>query len=177
MKDFFKTTFACMLGMVIAGLIIPIVGILIIVGIVASSSADSDIEITSDLKYLIDPYLSYEQMPKLVIYSKTNIKIDCDVKRIDALLIANDTVTTCANSNDINSSANANQLFVNGAIVAKKLVANRTYGAAAGANSIVPAEIINFDPTLYQFSSSAEMNDNAGGKLDTTYIHEVAPRI
>ena len=49
MKDFFKTTFACMLGMVIAGLIIPIVGILIIVGIVASSSADSDIEKNSVL--------------------------------------------------------------------------------------------------------------------------------
>ncbi|MBR4988693.1 MAG: signal peptide peptidase SppA [Bacteroidaceae bacterium] len=49
MKDFFKTTFACMLGMVIAGLIIPIVGILIIVGIAASSSADSDIEKNSVL--------------------------------------------------------------------------------------------------------------------------------
>ena len=58
MKDFFKTTFACMLGMVIAGLIIPIVGILIIVGIAASSSADSDIEKNSvlflDLNGIID---------------------------------------------------------------------------------------------------------------------------
>lgn len=37
MKAFFKTTFACVLGIVIAGLILPIVGIMLIAGIVASS--------------------------------------------------------------------------------------------------------------------------------------------
>ena len=37
MKAFFKTTFACVLGIVIAGLILPIVGIMLVAGIVASS--------------------------------------------------------------------------------------------------------------------------------------------
>ena len=36
MKDFFKTTFACVLGMVIAGLILPILGISIVAGALSS---------------------------------------------------------------------------------------------------------------------------------------------
>ena len=116
-------------------------------------------------------------MPKLIIYSKKNININCEVNRIDALIIANGTVNTCANSSNINAAANSRQLFVNGAIVAKKLVANRTYGAATGANSIIPAEIINFDPTLYQFSGSAQADDDTTGRLDVTYMHELSPRL
>ena len=142
-------------------------------------SAESDITITADggdLDYLNSTYLTYSQMPKLIIYSKTNINISCDINRIDALLIANDTVNTCADSDNINSQKNSRQLFINGAIIAKRLIANRTYGAATGANSIVPAEIINFDPTLYQFGSSAEADDDATGRLDITYTHELAPR-
>ena len=49
MKKFFKTTLACLLALVIAGVIIPIVGISIIAGVVASSGADSTIEKNSVL--------------------------------------------------------------------------------------------------------------------------------
>lgn len=140
-------------------------------------SADDDIVITGDLIYFDKVYLNYGQMPKLVIYAKKNIYIDCGVNRIDALLIADDTVVTCGNSDNPNSAINSNQLFVNGAIIAAKLIANRTYGAATGANSIVPAEIINFDPTLYQFGGSAEADDDTTGRLDVTYMHELPPRL
>ena len=159
-------------------------------------SADEDITIGENLEYLNGNYLSYENMPKLVIYSKKNIYIECGVTRIDALLIANDTVVTCNNIGDvtglnnsdnnkldkrikstINNPENSNQLMINGAIIAKRLIANRTYGAATGANSIVPAEIVNFDPTLYQFGGSAEANDDTTGRLDVTTMHEVAPRL
>lgn len=49
MKKFFKTTLACMLALLIVGLILPIVGISIIAGVVASSGADSTIEKNSVL--------------------------------------------------------------------------------------------------------------------------------
>lgn len=162
-------------------------------------SSDNDITISSDLEYLNGSYLRLSQMPKLIIYAKNNIYINCDVSRIDALLIANDTVVTCNNLGDvtnlknesdkgkgeldrtisetINSSDNSNQLFINGAIIAKRLIANRTYGAASGANSVVPAEIVNFDPSLYQFSGSIESDDDTTGRLDMTYIHELPPRL
>ena len=143
-------------------------------------SSNGNITISADagdLTYLNKPYLNYDQMPKLVIYAKGNININCGVGRIDALLIADNTVNTCADSNDINSEKNSKQLFVNGAIIATRLIANRTYGAATGANSIVPAEVINFDPTLYQFGGSAEANDDTTGRLDVSYMHELPPRL
>lgn len=140
-----------------------------------------------DLIYLNNTYLNYNQMPKLVIYAKGNIYIDCNFNRIDALLIADDTVVTCNNfdgvltdenvNKHINDQINARQLYINGTIIAKRVIANRTYGAATGANSIIPAEIINFDPTLYQFGGSSEADDDATGRLDMTYIHEIAPRL
>ena len=58
MKAFLKTTFACVLGIVIAGLILPIVGIMFVAGIVASSAGGSEIEENSilflDLKGAIE---------------------------------------------------------------------------------------------------------------------------
>lgn len=150
-------------------------------------SSDNDLVVNGDLIYLDGVYINYEQMPKLVIYSKKNIYIDCAVSRIDALLIAEDTVVTCNNfegsltdanvTKHINDPANSNQLYINGTIIASRLVANRTYGAATGANSIVSAEVINFDPTLYQFGGSAEADDDTTGRLDTTYMHELPPRL
>lgn len=150
-------------------------------------SSDNDLVVDGDLIYLDKVYLNYEQMPKLVIYSKKNVYIDCTVSRIDALIIAENTVVTCKNfegnltdknvTKHINDPANSNQLYINGTIIASRLIANRTYGAATGANSIVPAEVINFDPTLYRFGGSAAADDDTTGRLDVTYMHELAPRL
>ena len=49
MKEFFKTTFACVLAMVVAGIIFFIVGIGIVVGIVTSSDDKGEIEKNSVL--------------------------------------------------------------------------------------------------------------------------------
>ena len=49
MKGFFKTTFACILGVIIAGLILPVVGIGIIAGVLASSADSGNIENNSVL--------------------------------------------------------------------------------------------------------------------------------
>ena len=48
MKEFFKTTFACVLGLVIAGLILPVVGVMIIAGI-ATSGGNATVEKNSVL--------------------------------------------------------------------------------------------------------------------------------
>ena len=137
-------------------------------------------------------YSKHSDFPKLVIYGK-NVVIDCRVTRIDALIVADEKVVACNNyskdinttsdadfKNDIqkhiNEAANSNQLKVNGAIIARTLIANRTYGAATGANSIIPAEIINFDPSLYMWGNlgSDDVNDN--GELEVTLTKELAPR-
>ncbi|MBR2741209.1 hypothetical protein IKD98_00400 [Candidatus Saccharibacteria bacterium] len=144
--------------------------------------ATGDIEITGNLMYP-SSYAKLGDIPKLVIYSEKDVKIDCGVGQIDALIIA-DNVDTCGNSNNVNSRDNSNQLRVNGAIIAGSLKANRTYGAATGANSMIPAEIINFDPTLYKWGGKeADNNDNGDEMsndsdihLESVYTRELAPR-
>ena len=137
-------------------------------------------------------YSKYSDLPKLVIYGK-NVVIDCRVTRIDALIVADEKVVTCNNYNKdinttndadfkkdiddhINEAANSNPLKVNGAIVAKTLISNRTYGAATGVNSIIPAEIINFDPTLYMWGNLGDDDGDDNGELEVTLTKELAPR-
>ena len=133
------------------------------------------ITITDNIEYG-GSYSTLYGVPKIVIYGKEGININCNVSRIDALLISDGEVTTCSDSNDINAEKNSNQLVVNGAIIAKNMIANRTYGAATGANSIIPAEIINFDPTLYLWGSSDVDSGDNSADMDMTYIQELSPR-
>lgn len=112
-----------------------------------------------------------------MIYAEGDIAIECEVGEIDALLIAEGTVKTCGNSDNVNSRKNSNQLKIFGAVLANKLEANRTYGAATGANSVVPAEIINFDPSLYLWNKAAEdYDETVTGGLEAVTVVEVAPR-
>ena len=159
------------------------------------SAKEGNITISGDIIIPSDEtFEKFSHTPKAVIYAKNTIFIDCSVSRIDAILVAN-TIVTCNNLagdgtlNDknvgdrINDEKNSNQLIVNGAIVANRLYANRTYGAANGANSIVPAEIINFDPILYLWGGVASSKTDSGdehktinGNIETVNIHELSPR-
>ena len=143
-----------------------------------------NIQINKNIVYENIDYQSLLQIPKLIIYSDETINIDCTVTRIDAVLLAK-TVDTCPTEN-INSRQNSNQLFIYGAVIANNLKANRTYGAAPGNNSVVPAEIIDFDPTLYLWQGANDKEDsqgnpedekdNRGLKTDIVYIQEIVPR-
>ena len=137
-------------------------------------------------------YSSLSDVPKLVLYGK-NIVIGCNVSRLEALLIADKNVITCDNfagepddadveadiAENISEAVNSRQLRVNGAILASKLIPNRTYGAAAGANSVVPAEIINYDPTLYLWGGATDEDGSEDSNIMNmviTSIKEVPPR-
>ena len=160
--------------------------------------SDKDITISGDITYENASYkfLKNEEnksgafVPKLFIMAK-NIKINCNVNRIDGILLAESTVTTCADSNDINAQKNSRQLRINGAIIASALIPNRTYGAGPGDNSIISAEIINYDPTLFLWTTTGPVEEpetpgdpsaptGAGGdtsELNITYTKEVSPRL
>ncbi len=136
-----------------------------------------DVTIDHNIDFLNNPAQPYERMsdiPKLIIFAK-NIKINCAVTQIDAVLIAENDINTCYSSEDINDSLHSNQLIINGSIITDTLSANRTYGAAKGVNSIIPAEIINYDATLYLWGANkADTSESPG--LSETYVHEIAPR-
>ncbi len=143
------------------------------------------IYISGNLEYQ-NGYTKLTDVPKLIIYTEKDINIACGVSRIDAILIAGGTVNTCADENgtspDVNAAERSRQLIINGAVIATKLEAKRTYGAGPGVNSGVPAEILNFDPTLYRFGEIQASNEDAGESfetttnLDTVYQKELAPR-
>ena len=158
-------------------------------------SSDRDIFITGNIFISNDiTFNNFRQIPRLIIYSQQNIIIDCAVTRLDAVIVAKGQVSTCSpdilNEESLNSNDNpydntqndprySNQLIVNGAIIAENLIANRTYGASYGANSIVPAELINFDPTLYLWNITKAEGTNTpalNGDFHTTYIEELPPR-
>ena len=136
--------------------------------------ASGTITINGDITYADEDYKNLDEIPKLILYAE-NINITCDVKRLDAIIIANKTVNTCSDSNDINSRANSNQLRINGVIIADKLELRRTYGAATGTNSGEPAEIINYDTSIILWSN-AMTDTESSNTLNVTYQHELAPR-
>jgi len=111
-------------------------------------------------------------------------------------------VYTCYDSSGEDSVESANQLKIFGTVISNKLVPRRTYGAAAGkyvnseqsgqaggatgqtfdygipdgsAASVVPAEIIDYDTSLYLWGAP-RADASASGKLDITYQTELAPR-
>ena len=126
-------------------------------------------------------YTGLGELPKIIVYAD-NINIACNVTRIDAILIANNKVDTCPTYKEkdtelspANDRQNSTQLVINGMIITNKLDLNRTYGAATGVNSGVPAEIVNYDTSTILWSMNQIDTDNYAG-MSTVYQHEVAPR-
>ncbi len=135
-----------------------------------------DFTIDQDIKYENGKYEDLFDIPKLIIYAK-NINIECDVKRIDAVLIADNAVNTCSNANkgDVNSPERSNQLKINGTVIADRMITPRTYGAGTGAASVVSAEIVDYDTSLYLWGSQKAAASNSG-RLGTAYQTELPPR-
>ena len=136
--------------------------------------ADGDIRINGNISYENTTYTTQSEIPKLLIYSGGNITISCHVDRVDAIVIAEGQVSTC-DSYDVNAAANSRQLMITGMVIADSLTLNRTYGAATGVNSSVPAEIVNYDTSALLWGKGmADANDFE--TFRTVYQHEIAPR-
>ena len=117
-----------------------------------------------------------DNIPKLIIYAKNSIRIDCGVKRVDAVLIGENEIDDCRGYGlDVNASQLSNQLVINGTIITDKAYMKRTYGAGTGKYSGIPAEIINYDSTLVIWARS-RADTGETGVLNATYTHELAPR-
>ena len=141
---------------------------------------DGDIIINKDIMYSGE-YETLESIPKVIIYAD-NIKINCDVERIDAILIAKYNIQTCDNIYSDSAKASV-QLRINGAMMAGETVKfKRNYGAGTGANSMIPAEIINMDPSWYLWAGEvmdtggADETNEDSGLMMPTYVNELPPR-
>ena len=136
---------------------------------------DGDATISMNLKRRDNGKNSWDDVGKLIIYAE-NIKIDCRVKQIDAVLIARGNIDTCYNTSfGLDSSERSTPLRINGVIIADTLTLGRTYGAGKGTDSIVPAEVINYDASLYSWATKQPSSANSSG-LTEVYSSELAPR-
>ena len=158
-----------------------------------------DIFITADITYDDDKdYTLPRQVPKVVLFAN-NIGIYCNVKRVDAILIATGTVDTCydADRNDHGSDYDDEReiygytdlkrqtpLKIFGTVMADRIILGRTYGAAAWNGTAgqekessdgKAAEVFDYDSSIMiwgEYMSGAVESDT----LQTVYQHELAPR-
>ena len=145
---------------------------------ILDASAYGNFGIDMNIVYEDGGYTALWEIPKVIIYAG-NIKISCDVTRIDAVLITAEggNINTCSDADrkDANDVRRSKQLKINGTIITDKLIAGRTYGAGTGSASAVPAEIIDYDTSLYLWAMQNAKGSNSG-KMDVVYLTELAPR-
>ena len=140
--------------------------------------SNNDITINENIGYISPSggYSKFIDMQKLIIYSKKNIKISCNVSSIDAILIAEENINTCYNApNNDNASERNGQFRLNGAIIANNLTLGRSFGSGGGVYPALPAEIINHDSSLLLWGR-AQADASDSNKAYTTYTRELAPR-
>ena len=117
---------------------------------------------------------------QIIIIADGDITIDQGVKRVDAWLIAQGVINTCAvngaqNANDVNMKNCDNQLRVRGGTVSKGLRLWRTAGSDGTAKDTLadPAEIFNQSADAYLWAQS---QSGSAGKIVTTYTKELPVR-
>lgn len=151
-----------------------------------------DITITDDITYYDKTnettYSSRWDIPKLIIFAQ-NIKIHCNVNRVDAIILTRSggEVDTCSDG-----GSTEKQLRIFGMVATDKIHLKRTFGGAAwdGGESVtvlpsgerkkvttdgLAAEVFDYDATIPMWSEymsgSAETDT-----LQVVYQHELAPR-
>ncbi|MDO4729979.1 MAG: hypothetical protein Q4A96_02155, partial [Candidatus Saccharibacteria bacterium] len=126
---------------------------------------------------------------QILIFAR-NITISNNVKRIDAWLIADNSIDTCSEKdvggdNPITITDCTNELIINGPVVlgtgdqdeSSKLKLDRTYGAESEAGdingNIRRGEVFNYDPSSVQWAYKESLKDS---KTEIQYIKERAVR-
>ena len=149
-----------------------VTGTLIIDGDILSANSDQEYNNTKAIK-------------QNIIIAK-NVLIMPNVQKIDALIVADNEVDTCAyttannlyenkrtNMTRLSSDVCNEQLFFEAPVLTKTIKLNRTFGADSGTNAIKRAEIFNFNMAnyLWSYAQSAKYNE-----ASTTNLKELPPR-
>lgn len=141
--------------------------------------AGGDVTIDGNITYTDDTLTSVRDIPQVVIVAN-NIKIKDSVSRIDSWLIirsssATGTINTCSNFTGtyLTSDKCSSVLEVNGPVVTKKLILNRTAGSGTDDHSGDPAERFNLRPDAFLW---AQLQASGNNKAQTVYSAELPPR-
>lgn len=130
--------------------------------------ATGNIIISGNITYADGGFNEASEVPKMIIYSKQSIKIACSVTRVDAVLIADGDIDTCYDVSDVNAAARSNFLKITGSTISDTMTANRTYGASTGIYSAIPAEVVDYDSSLYFWGFTS-----TSGTVPTSTSYEI----
>lgn len=135
--------------------------------------ATGTVRIEGNITYANGPFTNIRDIPQVVITAQ-NIEIRDNVGRIDAWLVASNTIDTCYNlTGNPTSGKCATLLEVNGPVVTNRLLLKRTGGSGTDAQSGDPAERFNLRPDAYLWASLQARGSN---KAQTVYSTELPPR-
>lgn len=130
------------------------------------------ITIDGDITYTGGSLSGSGSLPQIILIGGT-INIQAGVHRVDAWLIATDTVSTCSDyaQTALNSTRCNQPLTITGPIMAKTLLLNRTY--LDSANPTAPAETLNLRADAYIWANELSQKNGTWQTVQTT---ELPPR-
>ncbi|HRQ97962.1 MAG TPA: hypothetical protein PK265_01385, partial [Candidatus Saccharibacteria bacterium] len=135
----------------------------------------SIVTINGNITYTPETLNKLEDIPQVIIVAK-DILIAGNVTRVDAWLVASDTVNTCSSVSETASLSVEicnNSLIVNGPVMASKIFLRRTAGSGTGNSSGDPAEIFNLRADAYLWAVNRSLNL---GRAQTIFNTELPPR-
>ena len=129
--------------------------------------------IEGNITYANGPFTNVRDIPQVVIIAQ-NIEIRDNVGRVDAWLVASNTIDTCYNlTGNPTAGKCATLLEVNGPVITNHLLLRRTGGSGTDAQSGDPAERFNLRPDAYLWAGLQARGSN---KAQTVYSTELPPR-
>ena len=159
----------------------------VVKGVTHLVKSSGTVTIDGNIRYDDSGYTQISEIPKVIIYAK-DIKINCNVNRIDAILITSKdgNTTTCSGAGDYNDSNRSKQLRIFGVAITDVIDLGRTYGNAANSTGAkkddydmpsdgAAAEIFDYDTSIFMWAQSVSGSANTD-VIQTAYQHEVAPR-
>lgn len=145
---------------------------LVVGGGVVLMNTNGTVRIVDDI--VAGPGTKPGDMSQVVIIAK-NIEIAGNVKRVDAWLIATDSINTCADvalADPLSASTCSNSLKINGALTAKSVYLRRTAGSETGSMREA-AETLDLRGDAYIWAHSVSRQN---GVLTTRSVTELPPR-
>ncbi len=142
---------------------------------VAGSNAivtNGTITIDQNITYHSTGLPNSQSIPQLILVGR-NINIAPNVTRVDAWLIADDTINTCSGiaQADLRSTNCQLPLRINGPLMASQLLLHRTYSNTADPSAA--AEVINLRGDAYVWANRITKQN---GSWQTTHTIELPPR-
>ena len=133
-----------------------------------------NITINQNIRYSSSSMDDINDIPRLVLVAE-NININKKVTNIDAWLVSNNNIDTCADADDsrLTSKDCDDHLTVNGPVSTKEIDLRRTAGSGTDKDSGDPAETFQVNPSDYLWALAQASGDQ---RVQTTYTSELAPR-